>query len=128
MSEILEAMLMDAEKSIEAAEVLLGKAFADIAISRAYYAMFYAAQALLESRGLGFSKHSAVISKFGELFAKTGLLPSQLHRYLLDAFRDRQIADYEHGEKHAALAPEVHIAHAKEFVQTARQYLQEHNT
>ena len=35
------------------------------AASRAYYAMFYAAEALLQSRGLAFSKHSAVHAAFG---------------------------------------------------------------
>jgi uncharacterized protein (UPF0332 family) len=45
--------------------------------------MFYAAEALLLDQDLSFSKHSAVISAFGQRFVKTGILDSSLHRHLL---------------------------------------------
>src|ERR1017187_10687086 len=38
----------------------------DGAVSRAYYAMFHVAGALLLSKGMTFSKHSAAISAFGQ--------------------------------------------------------------
>ena len=41
----------------------------DIAVSRAYYAMFYCAEALLDADGLAFSSHAAVVSGFGLHFA-----------------------------------------------------------
>jgi uncharacterized protein (UPF0332 family) len=50
--------------------------FARGAASRAYYAMFSAARALLLSQGLDFSSHSAVIAAFGQHFAKSGRVPS----------------------------------------------------
>jgi uncharacterized protein (UPF0332 family) len=123
VSEDGAVLLDDAARSIEAAELLLQRGFADFATSRAYYAMFYAAQALLASRGLSFSKHGAVVAKFGEFFAKTGALPSALHRYLIDAFGDRQSADYEHRRETPAYPAETHIAHAREFLAAARGYL-----
>ena len=67
----------------------------DFAISRAYYCMFYCAEALLLSKDLKFSKHSAVISFFGREFIKSGLLSEQLYGHLLKGFRERQIGDYE---------------------------------
>lgn len=42
------------------------------AVNRAYYAIFYAANALLATEGLERSKHSAVIAAFRERFVKTG--------------------------------------------------------
>ena len=49
-------------------------------VSRAYYAMFYAAKAALLSRGLDLRKHSASIAKFRELFVITGQVdPEYLH-------------------------------------------------
>jgi len=39
--------------------------------------MFYLAEAFLISEGLSFSKHSAVISKFGQTFVKTNRLTSR---------------------------------------------------
>lgn len=46
----------------------------DVAVSRAYYAMFYAATALLHSQGISRKKHSGVHSAFGQQFVKTGLI------------------------------------------------------
>ncbi|RME36131.1 MAG: HEPN domain-containing protein [Thermoflexia bacterium] len=51
-----------AEGSIQAARQLASGGYYDFAASRAYYAAFYAATALLLSEGLEFSKHSAVIA------------------------------------------------------------------
>jgi len=59
------------------------------------YAMFYVAEALLLSRGLAFSKHSAVIAAFGKEFAKEGVLPAELHAHLREASDARNVADYQ---------------------------------
>jgi uncharacterized protein (UPF0332 family) len=55
-----------AARAIHAAEVLLAASEVDFAAGRAYYAMFYAAEALLYERGLRSRKHSGVHSLFGE--------------------------------------------------------------
>lgn len=51
------------------------------------------------SQDLSFSKHSAVISAFGQHFVKTGILDSSFHRHLLEAFDLRNLGD--HGAVHA---------------------------
>ena len=56
--------------------------------------MFYVAEALLHEKDLRSRKHSGVISLFGEAFAKTGALDAKFHRWLLDAFDKRILADY----------------------------------
>jgi uncharacterized protein (UPF0332 family) len=56
--------------------------------------MFYTAQALLLSKGLSFSSHSAVIAAYGKEFAKTKLLDPEFHRLLMDAQDKRNIGDY----------------------------------
>lgn len=66
----------------------------DSAVSRAYYAAFYLAEALLDALGQSFSSHRAVISAFGLEFAKTGRLDARFHRLLISAFEKRQQADY----------------------------------
>ena len=90
----MEELWRKALQSLEAAKVLLEKGYYDFAASRGYYAMFYAAGAALLSRGLSFSKHSAVIAAFGKQFVSSGLLPKHLHRPLLDAFDLRVMGDY----------------------------------
>lgn len=88
-------LLRKARKSLRGARVLSDQEYLyDFAVSRAYYAMFYVAQAFLLGEGLAFSKHSAVISAFGERFAKTGRVPAEFHRYLLDGVDRRNAGDY----------------------------------
>ena len=43
---------------------------------------------------MSFSSHKAVISAFGQYYAKTGELPQEFHKLLLKAFEKRQMGDY----------------------------------
>jgi uncharacterized protein (UPF0332 family) len=54
-----------------AGRLLDGEDFGDAA-SRAYYSVFYAAQAFSIAHGLKVVKHSSLASVFGGEFAKTG--------------------------------------------------------
>lgn len=94
MTESVRELLEKSAQSIGAAELLVNDGYADFSASRAYYAMFYAVEALLLSRELSFSKHSAVIAAFGKDYVKAGLLDSRYHRYLLNAFDLRNAGDY----------------------------------
>ena len=99
MNEAVLELLEKSAQSIGAAELLLKDGYVDFAASRSYYAMFYAVEALLLSRDLTFSKHSAVISAFGKEFVKTGLIDAKFHRSILNAFDLRNSGDY--GSIHA---------------------------
>jgi uncharacterized protein (UPF0332 family) len=90
-----EAVLYKASKSLEAARLMLEGGFPGFAASRAYYAMFYVAQAFLLGKGFTFSKHSAVISAFGREFVKAGVVAPEFQFYLTDAEDSRKIADYD---------------------------------
>jgi len=116
-------LLDKAERAVHAADALLAGGERDFAAGRAYYAMFYIAEALLNERDLGFSKHSAVHASFGEQFAKTGQLDPKFHRWLLDAFDKRLEGDY--GTEITMKAEDVAamLAQAREFLQAARQFL-----
>ena len=92
------ATLMDRARSTPgAAELLRENGYFDEAVSRAYYAMFYVASALLAAEGLEFRSHSAVIAEFGRVFAKTGRVPVEFHRFLIDAESERLEGDYHSG-------------------------------
>ncbi len=78
-------LLEDACDNIRAARLLADQGLYGIAVSRAYYAMFYVAQAFLLGDGMAFSKHSGVIAAFGQYFANVGRLPKSFHRILIDA-------------------------------------------
>ena len=54
-------------------------------ISRAYYAMFYAATAVLHNNGKSYSSHAAVISAFGKDIVHAGHVPQELQRHFIHA-------------------------------------------
>ena len=87
-------LMLKARQSISAARLLLDNGFPDYAAARAYYAMFYIAEAFLDGEGMSFSKHSAVIGAFGREFARTGRVPAEFHRFLIDAQDLRNSGDY----------------------------------
>jgi uncharacterized protein (UPF0332 family) len=113
-------LLDKAARSIQAARTLIASGDSEFAAGRAYYGMFYAAEALLVERGLRFRKHGAVHAAFGTHFAKPGLVDSRLHRWLLDAFDRRLAGDY--GVDITLTANEVStmVDQAQTFLDTAR--------
>jgi len=81
----VQSLLRKARRSLEAARLLHSQGYLDFAVSRAYYSMFYVAEALLLQQGLSFSSHSAVIAAFEKEFAKADSVAATFHRYLIDA-------------------------------------------
>ncbi|MCP2520811.1 HEPN domain-containing protein [Candidatus Aminicenantes bacterium AC-335-K20] len=121
--EAIKALLRKAEKSLEASKKLFSEGYYDFSISRAYYAMFYCAEALLFSKDLSFSKHSAVISAFGKEYIKTGIFPKKFQRYLSRAFEKRLNSDYEVGISLSKEDCEEVFKHAEEFLGETKKYL-----
>lgn len=94
-NEELDAMLAKAHRYLNSAEVLCEQRDYDSAISRLYYAMFYAAEALLFFSGSTYSSHRGVISAFAQQFVKTQRLPPEMHQWLREGFEKRQVSEYE---------------------------------
>ena len=80
----VKELLSKARRSLKTAEQIFKDGEVDFAGSRAYYAMFYVAEALLLERSFAYSSHSAVIANFGKEFAKTGTLNPKFHNYLIN--------------------------------------------
>lgn len=123
MKEESYALLAKAHRSIEAAQMLLENGDPDFASSRGYYAMFYAAEALLLEKGLRAKKHSGVHAVFGEHFSKTGQFDAKFHRWLLDAFDRRLEGDYDSSGTVSTEDGAITIHHAREFLAVTEQYL-----
>ena len=116
------ALLRKAAESRRAAELLATNELFDFAASRAYYTMFYVAEAFLLNEGLTFSSHAAVISAFGRDFARTGRVPVEFHRYLIDAQDLRNQGDYDidsaitEAEANQLIAPEQFLELAERLL------------
>ena len=67
-----------AKDKLRVGEQLLASGDYEDAVSRAYYAAFHCAQALLLWEGLSANTHQGVVSLFGLHFAKTGKLRKNL--------------------------------------------------
>lgn len=119
----VQSLLQKARESVDAARLLGGKGYWDFAASRAYYAMFYTAEALLLERGLSFSSHSAVIGAFGKEFAKSSALDPKFHRYLLDGQDLRNAGDYDVGTPVTEAQAKDVMAWANELVAAAETFL-----
>lgn len=120
-----EDLLEKAAHSIDAAEILLGTGHLDSAASRAYYACFYIAQALLSSRNLEFSSHGQVLAQYGRYFSKTRALDPAFHTLLSNAFDLRHVADYQ---TKIPIKNEVVldvIVGDRRFLAAAREYLEQ---
>jgi uncharacterized protein (UPF0332 family) len=117
------ALLQKAAASLQAAKLLASQEFYDFAISRAYYTMFYVAEAFLLGEGLTFSKHASVIAAFGQHFAKTGHVPPEFHHYLIKAQDSRLISDYDPSTKLTEEHASVQIERAEKFLELAERLI-----
>lgn len=112
----IQANLERARESIEAAKMLAANSYYDFVASRAYYAVFYAAAALLIHDGLSFKKHTTAIAMIHKEFIKTGKLDMQHGRNLNWLFELRGIGDY-------GVTTHVSSADAKNAIQVAEDFI-----
>jgi len=121
----VEILLKDAHESLEAARVLLENGFYRDAISRAYYAMFYAASALLRAKGVVTKSHRGVIAKFGLEFVNTGIVEKYYAKALSLAETSRERADYDPTYRPSEEEAESIVEDAERFIERVEKALEE---
>lgn len=112
-------LLNRAEESLQAAELMLEGSLLHSAVSEGYYAMFYAAQALLMVKGENASTHKGVLTRFSAVYIKTGELDRSLGVVLSRAFAARGKADYEIGLEISRTEAESVVSAARLFLEAA---------
>lgn len=112
----VQKLLKKATHALKVAKDLKENGHAPDAASKTYYAMFYAAQALLKSEGIEVIKHSAVESAVGFHFVKTGRLDAKYHRLLINARKIRETADYDLNEEIVEPVAALTLEEGREFV------------
>lgn len=121
---LIQYRLDQARTALDDAQFLLeGGRGPQSVVNRAYYAMFYAALALLQKIGKIPSKHIGVISLFDTEFVLTGLFPKELSRNFHRAFELRQVSDYRIMERLTHSKAEETLAKARDFVEAVETYL-----
>jgi hypothetical protein len=113
-----------AHRFIAAASVLLDAGFPDISVGRSYYAMFTAAQAILERDGGHEWRHESVRLAFVRRYLPpSGPLPPSLERYLAFASDARLSGDYDPAAIVSTADAALLIRWATEFVDAVDQLL-----
>jgi len=92
-------------------------------INRAYYAMFYATLALLQTLGEVPSKHTGVIALFDLHFFKTGRFSKEDSQALHELFDLRQFSDYRSMSPVSTEQALDALSKAQRFVTNAEQWL-----
>lgn len=121
---LIEGYIEKAQRKLEVAERLLKSGDFEDAVSRAYYAAFHTAQALLLTEGERAETHKGVVTLFGLLFVKTAKFSKKFGKYLANLKDDRESGDYEIFSYIDDETAEKAIKEAREFLNEARDYLQ----
>ena len=113
-----------AERGLSAARLLLDSGDTEGACNRAYYAMYYAAQAALLAAGIaepedGYKTHQGLIAAFGKHLVLCGHIDQSFGRSINKVQRFRQIADYT-GDPFPVADAMSAVAQAETFVAAIR--------
>lgn len=92
---VVEYRLERAEASLAEAQGVANHGWYNLAANRLYYAVYYAASALLISKGFSIKSHAGVKSMIHLHFVKTGLLTLEDGALVGMLFNLRQSGDYE---------------------------------
>jgi uncharacterized protein len=114
--------LTRSRQELEAARLLADSGFGPQAISRAYFAAFFAAEAALLLLGETRSKHSGVISAFGRSVVREGGLEESTGRLLRSLFERRNEADYGFGSA-AREEADTALRDAEQFVDAVASWI-----
>ena len=118
------SLLYRFDRYLTSARLLLQEGDCESSVSRSYYAMFYAAPAVLLTRNISASSHKGVISNFGKEFVKAGIFSRDLGRELNRAFGKRQLSDYEYTFVISQEEAEDIEDNGRDFVEKIRRFLQ----
>ncbi|MGD9100067.1 MAG: HEPN domain-containing protein [Anaerolineae bacterium] len=119
----VKTYLKAARQALAGGQHNLHSGFYGIAVNRAYYAVFYAANALLVTKGMVRGKHSGTISAFRQFFVKPGLIEpeySDIYGSLMD---DRHVSDYDMDTAIEPQRAETDVQDARRFVERIETYL-----
>ena len=123
VQEEIRAHLRKADRRLKVAQTLHQQGEYEDAVSRAYYAIYHAAQAALLTEGLRADSHRGLTMLFGLHLVEKGKLPRKLAKYLRNVRDDREEGDYEVYSVIDKETSETALRETKEFVQAITDFL-----
>ena len=113
----VEVSLKRADEALRGARILLKERELYGSVSRAYYCVFHAAEALLYSKGIRTKTHGGLRLLFGEHIIRPGIMDKEYADILRDTFSARQLSDYE-------VYAEIGPVEVKELISKAEHFLE----
>lgn len=123
LNEKLQLIIQKGNRSLAAARKHIVEGDYDFASSRAYYAVFYAMEAVLLTKNLSASKHAGVTRLFNQHFVKTAIFPAEFGKFIGWLFSDRQTGDYKLGLSIDQTNAERNVQLAETILQAITEYL-----
>ena len=123
LSKQLKAMIYKSRDSMKVARELHKQGHYNDAASKSYYAVFHALQAILLTKNMSFSKHTAVLSAFNKDFIYKGIFPQEFYKKIVRLFKDRQIGDYEYEKAIEEEASQEDVDDAEMIINAIEEYL-----
>lgn len=123
---LIEGYLEKAERKLGVAIKLEAAGEFEDAVSRAYYAAYHAAQALLLAEGQRAETHRGLLTLFGLLLVKPGKIDVRFGKFLANLKDDRESGDYEAFSFVDRAQARVALDEARAFVDEARRILIPH--
>lgn len=121
--ELIHGYLAKARQKARVAGDLLKTKEWDDSVSRAYYAAFHAAQAVLLTEGQHAESHRGLITLFGLLLVKTGKFDKKWGKFLANLKDDREASDYEALSWIDEATARRAVTEAGEFISAVERYL-----
>lgn len=122
---VVERERRRAKRSLKAASLLLRETLDEDAVSKAYYACFHMARAVLLEQGVVAHSHRSVIRLFGLHFVKRGLVSGALGKVLAQEYEDRLTSDYDVESDIEAAVATQRVADAERFVRQMERWLRQ---
>lgn len=123
MNDLAIHRVSTASEKLKSAKILLEEGQYKDSISRSYYAIFSSIRAVLATREVDFSKHSAVIAYFQREFIKTRIFDVKYSKYVQSAFQIRNNCDYDDFYIASRNDAEEQYRHAVEMLEEVKKYL-----
>jgi len=117
---IVRYRIDNALNTLNEIQILIDNELWNTAVSRLYYACYYAVSALLISIGVETHSHSAVRTMLSMHYTKTGKLSISHSKFYADLFSNRQSSDYADFVYFDRDTVEILYEQAKEFVEAIR--------
>lgn len=121
--EAIQQDITNSHDELESARILYREHKYRQALSRAYYAIFYAATAILTTKHIRRAKHSGVQSAFGQFLVKPHLIEEEYGSIYARVREARELSDYERGFVPLAEFTLAKIEDTEKFVARIEKYL-----